>query len=433
MLSSEACTFSGPKQMPAAEGRIRYQFGQAFGGVIFPPYSEAFGRKSVYISASLLYCISCLVLGVPHSVPAAIVGRFISGFMSAVPSIIVSGSIEDMYDVNERVWLMYAWACATTLGLLLGPIYGSYIAITLGWRWAFHIAAITTACFTLLLCFIKESRQSQLLASRLATLQNETGLTHFKIKNPDHTPSFATFTKVALRRPIRLFFTEPIVFVVSIMSATGWALIYLFTEAIPVIYSGFGLSRPQSSLLFLAMAVGLLFGILCRFHDQQVLRQREKENKALHPEDKLTGFSFAAPALAAGLWWLVLSVPPASNLPWYGTIIGLIPIGFATNEFACTLSGYLADTYTIYASSAFAAMSFLRAVLGGLFPLIGEPMFAHLGANWALVVLASIATVFCASPVLFGRFGVRIRQRSEFAKYSMGVNKETAIRDDHVE
>ncbi len=68
--------------------------------------------------------------------------------------------------------------------------------------------------------FVKESRQSQLLASRLALVQKATGMT-YSINSPYHTLSLATFTKVALRRPIRLFFTEPIVFVVSIMSATG--------------------------------------------------------------------------------------------------------------------------------------------------------------------------------------------------------------------
>jgi hypothetical protein len=301
-------------------------------------------------------------------------------------------------------------------------------------RWVFLIAAITTAVFTFLLCFIKESRASQLLASRLAILQKQTGCVHnFKINNPDHTPNFRTFTKVALRRPIRLFFTEPIVFVVSIMSATGWALIYLFTEALPAIYSSFSLSRQQSSLLFLGMAVGLLFGIIPRLIDQHILHQRVRDDKPLHPEDKLTGFSLAAPSLAFGLWWLVLSVPPASNLPWYATLPGIIPIGFATNEFACTLSGYLADTYTIYASSAFAAMSFLRAVLGGLFPLVGYPMVTRLGANWALTILAATASVFCVSPILFGRFGMHIRGRSQFARYSMGVNRDTQIRDDFVE
>jgi hypothetical protein len=308
-----------------------------------------------------------------------------------------------------------------------------YLLTVLDRRWVFHIAAIITGLFTLLLIFIKESRSSQLLSKRLTLLHDRTGVTHLRINNPDHTPDFHTFAKVALIRPIRLFFGDPIVFVVSIMSSVGWALIYLFTESIPVIYSRFGFSREQSSLLFLAMFVGIFGGILPRFHDRDLLQKRITKDEPMHPEDKLTGFAWAAPSLAFGLWWLVLTVPPASTLPWYATLPGLIPIGFATNEFACTLSGYLADTYTIYASSAFAAMSFLRAVFGGLFPLIGEPMYVKLNPNWASVVLAAIATVFCAAPVWFRARGRGIRARSKFARYSMGVNRETQLRDENVE
>ncbi|KAH9208284.1 major facilitator superfamily domain-containing protein [Leptodontidium sp. 2 PMI_412] len=410
-----------------------YQFGQAIGGVIFPPYSEAAGRRAVYISAASIYSLSCIFVGFVPGIYGAVVGRFISGFVSAVPSIVVSGSLEDMFNMNNRVWLMYAWACATTGGLLIGPIYGSYIAAALGWRWVFHIAAIITGIFAFLLLFIKESRPSRLLSQRLATLQGNGEMPNLRINNPDHTPDFQTFAKVALRRPIRLFFTDPIVFLVSIMSAVGWALIYLFTESLPVIYAGFGFSRKESSLLFLAILVGIFFGIFPRMQDWRVLKQRKLNGQPLHPEDKLVGFIYAAPCLAFGLWWLTLTVPPASNLPWYASIIGLVPIGFATNEFACTLSGYLADTYTIYASSAFAAMSFFRAILGGVFPLIGEPMYVNLGSNWATVVLACIASLFCATPILFLKFGKQIRQRSKFAKYSLRVNNETQVEDDNME
>jgi MFS family permease len=111
----------------------RYQFGQAFGGVLFPPYSEAFGRKPVYISASLIYCIACVISGTTPSIAGAITGRFVAGFVSAVPSIVVSGSIEDMFNMTQRIWIMYVWASATTAGLLLGPIYGSYISRCIGW------------------------------------------------------------------------------------------------------------------------------------------------------------------------------------------------------------------------------------------------------------------------------------------------------------
>lgn len=300
-------------------------------------------------------------------------------------------------------------------------------------RWVFYISSIVMVAFTLLLFFIRESRPSQLLSKRLALLHHQSGCTHLRIYNPDHTPDLTTFAKVALKRPIRLFFTEPILFAVAIMSSVGWALIYFFTEALPVIYANFGFSVQHSSLMFLAMGVGLFIGILPRVHDWRTLKRRAADRKPLHPEDKLLGFSVAAPSLAFGLWWLSLTVPPKSNFHWYITIVGLVPIGFATNEFACTLSGYLADTYTIYASSAFAAMSFLRAILGGVFPLVGRPMYVTFGSNTATMIVASFATVFCVTPILFTRYGKSIRKRSKFAIYSLEVNNETQIHTDNVD
>ncbi|RFU25011.1 hypothetical protein B7463_g11325, partial [Scytalidium lignicola] len=300
-------------------------------------------------------------------------------------------------------------------------------------RWVFRIASAVTGLFSFLLIFIKESRPSRLLARRVALLKSRTGLAHLRMTNPDYTPNFQTFIKVALRRPVQLFFTDPIVTIVSVMSAIGWALIYLFTESLPQIYAEFGFSWSQSSLLFLLIGCGIIFGILPRIHDYRLLKRRSRLQLHLCPEDKLFGFSFAAPSLAFGLWWLTLTIPPASNLPWYASLVGLVAVGFATNEFVCTLSGYLADTYTVYACSAFAAMSFLRAVLGGIFPLIGTPIYTALGSNWATAVLACIATTFCFTVPLFQTYGKRIRQRSKFAKYSLAVNRDTQIYDDNME
>ena len=60
-------------------------------------------------------------------------------------------------------------------------------------------------------------------------------------------------------------------------------------------------------------------------------------------------------------------------------------------------------------------------------------MYVGLGSNWASVVLACVATVFCVTPILFLKFGKGIRQRSKFARYSLAVNHETQIEDDNVE
>jgi MFS family permease len=56
-----------------------------------------------------------------------------SGFASAVPSVVIAGSITDMYTAKHRMWMTLVWNSSTTFGLILGPIYGSYIADVIGW------------------------------------------------------------------------------------------------------------------------------------------------------------------------------------------------------------------------------------------------------------------------------------------------------------
>jgi len=123
----------------------------------------------------------------------------------------------------------------------------------------------------------------------------------------------------------------------------------------------------------------------------------------MEAEDKLFGFYIAAPVLAVGLWWFAFTVPPlAKNTSPWVSISSLTPIGYATVEFDNVLSGYLTNTYMSYAASANAPMSFLRAILSGVFPLFGQQMFQRLGPNDALYILAGIAKVFCVVAVWLG-------------------------------
>lgn len=239
---------------------------------------------------------------------------------------------------------------------------------------------------------------------------------------------------MALIRPLRLFFTEPIVFFVAIMSAVSWALIYLFAESLPSVYTSLGFSIPTNSLSFIPLLLGIPLSIIFRIIDQRILRRRKRANLPLNPEHKLTGFIVAAPALAIGLWIFAWTVPPAiTHVHWAVPMVGLILVGFATNEFACTLSGYLADSYTIYASSAFAALAFLRAILAGVFPLFAPRMYAVMGQNMASSVLAAVATCFCGAALLFVKCGKRVRQKSRFASHSLMVSRATQVKGDNVE
>ncbi|KAL4909128.1 hypothetical protein BDW74DRAFT_174340 [Aspergillus multicolor] len=409
-----------------------YLFGQGIGGIIFPAYSEAFGRKNLYIISTGLYSVFCVIVGVVPSIAGVVVGRFFSGFLSAIPTIVVAGSIEDMFNSKGRVWMIFLWAMVANMGLVLGPIMSVYIIARLGWRWVFYIAAIVTAVVTLLMLFIRESRPSLLLTREVARLQKTAppsiqGRSLCPL-NPDHTPDLQTFARMALFRPLRLFFTEPIVFLVSVMSAVAFALIYLFTEALPPIFQSMGFNAQSSSLPFLAIGIGLCAGLFTRIADHRALTKYQKAGVTPQPEHKLLGFSIGAPVLAIGLWWFAWTIPPrVEGVHWVVPCVALVLIGYALNEFDAVLAGYLADSYLSYAASGFAALALVRSCLSAVFPLFAGQMFDGLGANVAASVLAAVATVFCLVPPLFARYGARIRARSEFARYSLKVYEDNGI------
>lgn len=100
---------------------------------MFPPYSESFGRKRLYIISTALYSIFCVLIGVIHPLAGVVIGRSVTGFLSAIPTIVVAGSIEDMWNSQARIWFIFAWAMVANMGLIVGPIMSTYICTSLGW------------------------------------------------------------------------------------------------------------------------------------------------------------------------------------------------------------------------------------------------------------------------------------------------------------
>ena len=264
---------------------------------------------------------------------------------------------------------------------------------------------------------MRESRPSQVLRQKVEKIEKQTGCTDIRIEAPS-LPTVKEFTQTSLRLPIRLLFTEPIVAAASVLGAVVVSLIYLFAEAIPIVYSeDFHLSHDKSALVFLVIGSGVFFSFLPRLWDVRRSKQRELCKQITEPEDKLFGFLVAAPLLAIGLWWFGATIPPiATNIPPYVSMPPVSFIGFASVEFDTVLSGYLTDVYGSHAASANAPMCFLRALVSGVFPIIGRRMFKKLGSSQASFLLAGIATVFVAVAVVFRKFGQAIRKRSRFAQ-----------------
>ena len=296
----------------------------------------------------------------------------------------------------------------------------------------FGISTIITGVNFVACCFIKESRPSLLLERRLNKLKESAPGTLYDVRtrNPDAVPDIDTLVKNFLFRPLRLLFTEPIVMMVAVMGSLVCALFWLCAEALLIVYQSFGFSERQASLGFVPIGIGLLFGWFTRFYDFRLLLLRRKNKQPIEPEDKLFGFALAAPTLAISLWWFAWTVPPRVNVHWIASMLALVPAGYALNEFLYTLSGYLADSYTIYAASAFAGLLLSRSFVTALVLPFTYPMYVNLGANVATSILASIATVFCIAPFLLIKYGKKIREASKFARFSLAAYRDNQVEDD---
>jgi MFS family permease len=396
-----------------------YLLGQTLGGIVCAPISETFGRRTLYIVSSAVFCVfSVVTAAVPSSV-AVYFGRFLQGIAAAVPACVAYGSIEDMWGAQIRIWVVYYYTVSGFIGLVLGPIYSSYITHYYGWRVVFYVSAIVAAISTILSCFMKETKAEQLLQRKVDAIHSETG--RDDLNGPSSSGfSFKSFVKDSLFRPLVFLFTEPIVFFCSALCAIAFGLIYGLTEGLTVSYTNppfdRTFSQTSSSLAFIALLIGILLDILPRFYDDYLFKKFRKEKRRLLPETKIRSFAIACPALAIGLWIFAWTIPPrVTNVHWIFSMIGLACVGFATADFSYVLFGYCTDTYGSMAASAVSSLSTCRTIAAAVFPLFAYQMFSGLGANVAASILAGVATLFAFTPFLFLRYGRKLRQKSKVA------------------
>lgn len=70
---------------------------------------------------------------------------------------------------------------------------------------------------------------------------------------------------------------------------------------------------------------------------------------------------------------------------------------------------YIVDTYGRYSASALAATKVLQSITGAVLPMAGPALYDQLGLGWGNTVLAFIALAFLPVPLLFYKYGEKLR------------------------
>ncbi|KAK4071602.1 uncharacterized protein Triagg1_5840 [Trichoderma aggressivum f. europaeum] len=253
------------------------------------------------------------------------------------------------------------------------------------------------------------------------------------VKEDEQRASLGQIVLTSVKRPFHLLFTEPVVFCFSLWAAFSWGVLYLSFSVVPFLY---GSDFSMSSRVYVAMMIASAAATIVGVYQEHLLKHpqwKKQEEGFQYSNSKFWAFMrrrFPAEAPEARLYFTCITamlLPAGLFIAFLGShgksgYLKAVGLGLATwgiySVYLATFN-YLADTYHIYASSALAAQSFCRNVLGGSFPLITSVMFTNLGLRGAGGMLGGIATVLTAIPWVLLIYGERIRARSKFAKVSL--------------
>ncbi|KAL5615200.1 hypothetical protein BROUX41_005257 [Berkeleyomyces rouxiae] len=399
-------------------GTSLYVLGFAFGPSLWAPLSELKGRRLPIVISMFGFSLFCFACATAKDLQTVMIARFFSGFFGACPLAVVAAVFSDMFDNKTRGIAMALFSTTVFTGPLLAPFIGGFIVTSsLGWRWTQYIPGIMgMVAFTLDLFLLQESYPPVILIDKAADLRRRTLNWGIHAKQEEIEVDIKELMTKNFTRPLRLLFFEPIVTLLSIYMAFIYGLLYLFLTAYPLMFMGvYGFTAGEAGLTFFGMILGQLIGGAVVIAQQPwYMRKLVANNGVPVPEWRLPSVIAGAVSFAIGLFWFGWS-GYRSSVHWIVPTLSGIMSGFGLMSIFLQSLNYLVDAYLMFAASAIAGNTFLRSLCGAGFPLFATYMFNGMGIEWASTLLGCVAVALVPIPIIFLKYGHRIRAKSAFA------------------
>ena len=280
----------------------------------------------------------------------------------------------------------------------------------LSWRWVFWFLAIICTVNTILgFLFLKESYAPAILESRKQKYEETEG-GKFRIVNQDDRP-FSTRLISSMQRPLKILFTQPIVLTMAVWQAILFGTTYSLYTNFEAIYGGqYGFSTTQVGLVYLGPGLGFFICVwfIVPKIDTVYNHLSEKNNDEPKPEYRLPLANIGAVLIPISLFWFAWTVQ--YKVHWAVTVLSTVFFGLGQITILNTVQNYYIDSFAKYAASAIAAGAVFRSIVGGIVPIFAGAIFKKLGYGWGISVFGFLVLTLSPAPLLFYRFGGRIRE-----------------------
>ncbi|KAK3117020.1 hypothetical protein LTR53_002041 [Teratosphaeriaceae sp. CCFEE 6253] len=391
----------------------------AVGPLVLGPLSEVYGRVVVLQLANLFFLVFNPACGFARNGGQMLAFRFLAGLGGSAPLAIGGGVLADCFHAEQRGKAIGIYSLAPLIGPAIGPLAGGFVTENTTWRWVFWAVTIADAVIQVAGIFLlQETWAPTLLERKAKRLRKETGNDALYAEGSKQETVIQKL-RLSLVRPFRLLFSQPIIIVFAIYMAYLYGLVYLVISSFPGLYTSpeyYGQSTQIGSLHYIALAIGYFVGAQAtgRFNDWLYRRLKRKNNGVGRPEFRVPVMMLCGVLLPIGLFWYGWSA--AARVHWIMPDIGAALLAAATITGYYAIQTYIIDSYTKYAASAVAAISFLRSLAGFGFPLFAPAMYNALGYGWGNSLLAFVALVIgIPAPIMFWKYGAALRAKSQYA------------------
>ncbi|KAH8810837.1 putative MFS multidrug transporter [Xylogone sp. PMI_703] len=368
-----------------------YLLGWVCGPLFLAPLSEIYGRRVVLSCANIFFVVWQIGCAKAPNIASLIIFRFLAGIGGAGCLTLGGGLVADLFDVTERGMATSIWSLGTLFGPVVGPICG--VAIEL----------LNTETYAKVLIRWKTNRLSKEL--------NRNDLRScYDPENSFQSPGRVILE--GLKRPIKMFYKSPIVFLMCCYMSIIFGLLYLLFTTIPLVFqSRYGWEPELTGLSYLGIGLGYFTGLaaIATTSDRSVVRLTKRNGGKFEPEMRLPIMFVFAWFVPISFFWYGWAAERHTH--WAVPIVGTIWFSFGMMGIFLPIQTYLIDCYTMYAASAVAILTTTRSLVGALLPLAGPKMYDALGLGWGNSLLGFIALGCIPIPLFFTRYGKMIREK----------------------
>ncbi|KAJ4304731.1 hypothetical protein N0V90_000258 [Kalmusia sp. IMI 367209] len=409
--------------------------GFAFGPFLFNAVSEVYGRRLVWIFGNAWFILWNALCPVGKTQGSMIFARLMAGAGASVSISLAQPVMADLYREKDRGKSMAIVAALTYLGPAIGPIVGGLVTQLIRWEWIFGIISLLNTLVTIVGIVCLEETYTPVLLRRKAKVQNEfPPMQKTSARKCQSWRDIHVHPKLSesLLRPLRLFWTRPIIYLIATILAVDMGVYTLMLSTLSTLWiQKYNQSEFTSSLHYIAVAIGATInGQLGSYTMDRLYAffSTRSNNNVGKPEFRIPYLVPGLILMPAGLLWYGWAAE--RSISWIVVDFGVVVFTLGSFTTAQAMYAYQVDEFETYNASAMAASCLLQNVLGFVLPIFAPQLYEKKGYGLgnSLVAVGMVGIGFPVCIVLWF-WGDRVRTYGKMPK-RRGQNESASTESD---